>query len=116
MGTNSSWDLTGRKPKKTPKEFSSYEIDNLFEAPIEKTLITKKNEQIQKIEQVITRINEIERKMQKGENYFSLYYDMQKQASKFLEIFNELEGTKILIDESSYKRILAAKEKLERVL
>src|SRR3989344_1816474 len=112
MGNDSSWDLTKRKPKSVPKKYSSYNVDNLFEEPGHR--LSKKTEQVQKIEQVMARIIEIERKMQKGEDYFSLYYDFKKQATKFLELYNELEGNKIFVEESTYNKIMAVKNRLDK--
>ena len=113
MGNNSAWDLI-KKPKKPSKEYSSYNVDNIFEEQIRQGKTLKRSEQVQKIEQIMARIGEIERKMQKGENYFSLYYDLQKQATKFLELYHELEGHKVFVDEVTYKKIVDTKTRIER--
>ncbi len=114
MGSDSAWDLIRNKPKEIPKKYSSYDIDNMFEEVSRQNRISKRTEQVQKIEQIMARIGEIERKMQKGENYFSLYYDLKKHATKFLELYSELEGQKISVDDLTYKKIMAMKERLER--
>lgn len=44
-----------------------------------------------KLERVINRLNELERKMKHGDNYFTNYWDYSKVSEEFLDVLSEFE-------------------------
>lgn len=114
--------ISKQPPKELSKKYSAYDIDKLFDdgesfQPQEEKKqqpASSKIMELQKLDQVMARMSEIERRMQKGDNYFNLYYEMQKLNTTFLDLLKETENKKIMIDDSMQKRITRIKESLDK--
>ena len=114
--------LSKQPPREPSKKYSEYDIDKLFDdgesfQPQEEkkqSAASSRIMELQKLDQVMARMSEIDRRMQKGDNYFNLYYEMQKLNTNFLELLKDVESKKIMIDDSMQKRITRIKESLDK--
>src|SRR3989338_10019807 len=114
--------LSKQPPREPSKKYSAYDIDKLFDdgesfQPQEEkkqSAASSRIMELQKLDQVIARMSEIDWRMQKGDNYFNLYYEMQKLNTNFLELLKDVESKKIMIDDSMQKRITRIKESLDK--
>lgn len=89
------------KPK---KELFSQSIK-----PMDQTKITKEPDVPQSIYQVkleksINKLNDLEKKMKKGDNYFTYYYEYTKSCNEFNDILKNFEKFDTAFVSSQFKR------------
>lgn len=114
--------LSKQPPREPSKKYSAYDIDKLFDDGESFQQVEEKKQpaasirvmELQKLEQIIARMQELERRMQKGDNYFNLYYEMQKLNSNFLDLLKDIESKKIILDEPIQRKVSRIKENLDK--
>ncbi len=114
--------LSKQPPREPPKKYSAYDINKLFDDEESFQQVEEKKQpaasirvmELQKLEQIIARMQELERRMQKGDNYFNLYYEMQKLNSSFLNLLKDIENKKIILDEPMQRKVSRIKENLNK--
>lgn len=115
--------ISKQPPKEPSKKYSAYDVDKIFDDGDNSFQQFEEKKQpaasvrvmeLQRLEQLIARMYELERRMQKGDNYFNLYYEMQKLNSSFLDILKEIENKKIILDEQTQRKVSRIRENLNK--